>query len=300
MSTIATNVIQDAFGPLIKVFEAIMVFIHNNITGGSWGFAIIGLTLVVRVALVPLTVKQFESMAKLQQHAPEMKALQERYKDDKQRLNEEMMKFYRENKVNPFGSCLPLLLQLPVFLSLFYMLRSDLKQHICGAALHAHRIVTDHAIQATSCGSVKHGSGKFLFIPDVTTKSTGAVLVVLVVLYVGSQLVSSLLASVTADRNQRLMAIGLPFLFTIFIIQFPAGLLVYWITSNFWTIVQGYIVRRRMGQKGLGVRAAPAPAGAAALTKSTPSKSPAESPERRQTAPPRPPRKKKKRSGRRR
>src|SRR5437588_9740008 len=112
MPTISANVIQDAFGPLIKVFEAIMVFIHDHLVGGSWGLAIIGLTIVVRAVLVPLTVKQFQSMAKLQALAPQIKALQARYKEDRQRMNEEMMKLYRENHVNPFGSCLPLLLQL--------------------------------------------------------------------------------------------------------------------------------------------------------------------------------------------
>jgi YidC/Oxa1 family membrane protein insertase len=241
---VSANVIQDAFSPLISVFKAIMVFLHDNVTGGSWGLAIIGLTIVVRAALVPLTVKQFSSMAKLQALGPDIKALQARYKDDKQRLNEEMMKFYKENQVNPFGSCLPLVLQLPVFLSLFYMLRSDLKLQICGPALRAHNIVTDSMIQNTSCQSVHPGSGKFLFIPDVTASAHGGVLILLIVLYIGSQLVSSLMTTATVDRNQRLIALGLPFLFTIFILSFPAGLILYWITTNLWTVGQQYIVRR--------------------------------------------------------
>jgi YidC/Oxa1 family membrane protein insertase len=264
MPMILANVIQDAFGPLIKVFEAILVFIHSNITGGSWGLAIIGLTIVVRAALVPLTLKQFSSMAKLQALGPELKELQKRYKDDKQRLNEEMMKFYKQNEVNPFGSCLPLVMQLPVFLSLFYMLRVDLKQHICGPALKAAGITSQTAISKTSCGSISVNghllaahSGKFLFIPDITSQATGAVLVVLIVLYIGSQLVSSLLTTATVDRNQRMLMLGLPFVFSIFIARFPAGLLVYWITTNLWTVGQQYIVRKRAGP----IVAAPAPAG---------------------------------------
>jgi YidC/Oxa1 family membrane protein insertase len=245
MPTISANVIQDAFGPLIKVFETILVFIHAHITGGSWGLAIIGLTIVVRAALVPLTLKQFSSMAKLQALGPELKELQKRYKDDKQKLNEEMMKFYKANEVNPFGSCLPLVLQLPVFLSLFYMLRVDLKKHICGAALQAHHITTQTAIAKQSCGAIDPNSGKFLFIPDITTAASGAVLAVLIVLYVGSQLVSSLLTTATVDKNQRMLMLGLPFVFSIFIARFPAGLLVYWITTNLWTVGQQYIVRRR-------------------------------------------------------
>jgi YidC/Oxa1 family membrane protein insertase len=265
MPTIFANVIQDAFGPLISVFETILVFIHAHVTGGSWGLAIIGLTIVVRAALVPLTLKQFSSMAKLQALGPELKELQKRYKDDKQRLNEEMMKFYKENEVNPFGSCLPLVLQLPVFLSLFYMLRVDLKKHICGAALNAAGITSQTAITKTSCGSIKVGgkllaphSGKFLFIPDITSSASGIVLVVLIVLYIGSQLVSSLLTTATVDRNQRMMMLGLPFVFSIFIARFPAGLIVYWITTNIWTVGQQYVVRRRAGPIVAVAAAAPA------------------------------------------
>ena len=120
------NVVQ----PLIDVFDSILVFFHDSV-GFSWGFSIIALTIVVRAALIPLTLKQFKSMQALQRLAPDIKELQAKYKDDKQRLNQEMMKFYQENKVNPFGSCLPLVLQLPVFFSLFYMLRKDLKLDIC-------------------------------------------------------------------------------------------------------------------------------------------------------------------------
>src|ERR1700737_1498620 len=125
MPIIFANVIQDAFGPIITVCESIMVFIHDSILHGSWGLSIIGLTIVVRAVLVPLTVKQSKSMLKMQALVPEMQALKERYKDDKQRLNQETMKLYQERGVNPFASCLPLLLQLPVFFSLFYMLREQ-------------------------------------------------------------------------------------------------------------------------------------------------------------------------------
>ena len=113
---------------------------------------------VVRAALLPLTFKQFRSMQSLASHAPEMKKLQDRYKGDKERLNQEMMKFYRENKINPFASCLPLLAQLPVFLSLFYMLQDDLRFDICGQT-------------ENPCGP---GSRvEFLFITDLTDKVDG-------------------------------------------------------------------------------------------------------------------------------
>jgi YidC/Oxa1 family membrane protein insertase len=305
------NVIQEAFSPLISVFEWILVHIHDNVVGGSWGLAIVGLTILVRAVMVPLTVSQFRSMQRMQVLAPEIKALQEKYKDDKQRQQQEMMKFYQENKVNPFASCLPLALQLPVFISLFYMLRTDLKLDICGQALREHfhvasnSMISTKQLQDITCNQVAPHSAKFLFIPDITAKATGVVLVVLLVLYIGSQLASTLMMSATADKNQRRMMMALPLVFTLFIFSFPAGLLVYWITTNLWTMGQQYFVRRGVGPppapvskvagsdtaangKPGGSRASkgePALAGVGAGAPSTP---------------PPPPRKKKKRSGRRR
>src|SRR6058998_2133222 len=97
--------ISDVFAPLIAVFESILRFFHDNV-GLGWGMSIIVLTLIVRALLLPLTLRQFKSMQSLAAHQPELKRLQERYKGDKDRLNQEMMKFYRENKINPLASCL--------------------------------------------------------------------------------------------------------------------------------------------------------------------------------------------------
>jgi len=227
------NVLQ----PLIDFFEAILKLFHS--TGMGWGMSIVFLTIVVRAALMPLTLKQFKSMQNLARFQPEIKKLQERYKDDKERLNQEMMKFYRENKVNPFASCLPLAAQLPVFLSLFYMLKHDLRLDICPSV---NPPGTTHPVP---CGP--GGDAQFLFIPDLTGKATGGVLVTLIVLYVGSQLLSTILMSTATDKTQRMIFLALPFVFVVFVINFPAGLLVYWITTNFWTIVQQTIVRKRLG-----------------------------------------------------
>jgi len=234
--------------PLIDVFDSVLVFFHDTV-GLSWGFSIIALTIVVRTALIPLTLKQFRSMQALQRLSPEIKALQAKYKDDRQRLNQEMMKFYQENKVNPFGSCLPLVMQLPVFFSLFYMLRKDLKIDICGPEEHILKVAAEHGKTLTTigCDQVDPGSAGFLFINDLTAKATGATLIVLIVLYVGSQLASTLLMSTTTDKTQRMIFLALPFVFVTFVIQFPAGLLVYWITTNLWTIVQQAIIRKRLG-----------------------------------------------------
>jgi YidC/Oxa1 family membrane protein insertase len=283
---------------IVDVFEELLKAIHS--IGIGWGFSIIVMTIVIRIVLFPLTYKQFKSMRALQTLAPEMKKLQEKYKDDRQRLNQEMMKFYQENKVNPFGSCLPLLMQMPVFIALFYMLRKDLKVDICGpeSDIAAKAKELGKTITETGCDKVHSGSGEFLFIHDLTAPATGGVLIVLLVLYVGSQLLSSLLMSTTADRNQRMVMLALPFVFVLFVQGFPAGLLVYWITTNFWTVGQGWIMRRnapppptppaKEGAKparGKPPSAAPAAVAAAAGPGATP---------------PPPPRKKKKRSGRRR
>ena len=217
--------------PLIDFFEAILKFFHDNV-GLSWGFSIIVLTLLVRACLLPLTFRQYHSMQNLARLQPEMKKLQTKFKDDKERLNQEMMKFYRENKVNPLASCLPMVAQFPVFISLYYMLRIDLRLDICGQS-------------ANPCGSSPET--QFLFIPDITDKATGTTLIILIVLYVGSQLASSLLSMSSADRTQRMIFLALPFVFVTFVIRFPAGLLVYWITTNLWTVVQQLIIKKRLG-----------------------------------------------------
>lgn len=238
---------------LIDVFDAVLVFFHDHI-GLSWGMAIVALTITVRTLLLPLTLKQAKSMQRLAQLSPQIKALQARYKGDKQRMNEEMMKFYRENKVNPLSSCLPLVAQFPVFISLYYMLRTDLKHDIC-PGVGAYAASLHKSLSNVSCSQFydahphlpNAGSESFLFIPDLTASATGGVLVALIVLYVGSQLAATLLTPATVDRTQRSIMLALPFVFVIFIIQFPAGLIVYWITTNLWTIGQQYFVRRTVG-----------------------------------------------------
>src|SRR5689334_18152158 len=126
MKPVVANILQ----PLIDVFEEVLIFFHDSI-GLGWGTAIIALTITIRALLLPLTLKQVKSMQAMQRIAPHMKEVQAKYKDDKQRQNQEMMKLYQEHKVNPFASCLPLLAQIPVFISLFYMLRADLRHDIC-------------------------------------------------------------------------------------------------------------------------------------------------------------------------
>jgi YidC/Oxa1 family membrane protein insertase len=303
--------IANIFQPLIDALESVMLFFHDNI-GFGWGFSIIFLTIVVRAALIPLTFKQIRSMQAMQRVAPQLKELQAKYKDDKQRLQQETMKFYQENKINPFASCLPLALQMPVFISLFYMLRKDLRHDICPD------INPPSVSNPKPCGA--SDASQFFFIHDITNTAHGAVLVTLLVLYVGSQLLSSIFMSTTADRNQRLIMMGLPFFFVPFVIRFPAGLLVYWITTNLWTVGQGLVIRRLSphpvpvapGKDGGSSRGSPGGllgAGRAAMGLSNDRPEPSEERDengasadrpRATPTPPPPPRKKKKRSGRRR
>ena len=241
--------IANIFQPLIDVFETVLKFFHNSV-GVPWGWSIVLLTIVIRALLLPLTLKQFHSMQRLQRLQPELKAIQTKYKEDKQRQQQELMKFYKENQVNPLGSCLPLVAQLPVFISLFYMLRQSLRNDICPqtqlAYQTAHHLSTAHTIP---CGP--NNGASFLFIPDLTNRATGAVLVVLILLYVGTQLGSSLMmSSPTMDTTQRQIMLVMPLFFVIFIINFPAGVIVYWITTNTWTILQQYVVKRRLGPMG--------------------------------------------------
>lgn len=215
------NVLQ----PLIDVGNSVLKFFHDDV-GLSWGMAIIALTVVTRALLIPLTYKSLKGMRALQALQPQLKEIQAKYKNDRQRMQQEMMRFYQENKVNPFASCIPLLAQLPIFITLFFVLKEELPDDI--------------GCKAGECGS----EASFLFISDLTAKAAGAELIALLVLYVGTQLISGLVMSITADKSQRMIMFVLPFIFIPFVITFPAGLVLYWITTNVWTIGQQYTIQR--------------------------------------------------------
>ena len=215
-------VIANILQPLMDLNEAILKFWHDTV-GLGWGMSIIGLTIVIRLAILPLTFKQVRSMQEMQRFSPEIQRLRERYKDDKQRQNEELMKLYQEHQVNPLGSCLPLLLQLPFFFGLYSSLRSDEFQQDVG------------------------DDGQFLFIPDILEPLTGHTgpLIVMILMYVASQLGSSYVSSLSVqDKNQRRLLFIFPFVFVPIVISFEAGLLIYWITTNLFTIVQQLAVRK--------------------------------------------------------
>lgn len=249
-SFVVANMLQ----PLIDVFEALLKLLHSGI--GSWGLAIIGLTLVIRTLLLPLAIVQYRSMKGMAALGPKIKELQEKHKDDRAKLAEEQRKLMAESGVNPAAGCLPLLFQAPVFISLFYMLRKDLKVDICDPIGNGFAKSTADLVNIT-CEQVKPGSGQFWFIPDLTDKATGTVLIVLLIAYVGSQLLSTLLMPSTVTGIQRNIFYALPFIFVPFIIGFPAGLLVYWITTNLYTVFQQVVLRRIFGAPGVATDESP-------------------------------------------
>ena len=219
-----------AFPNPLKPIEDLLTWaleaIHSTL-GLPWAWAIIVLTLIVRVAIVPLTVKQIRSMQHLQAHAPELKALQQKYKHDRQRMNEEVMKFYRENKINPAASCFPILVQIPIFISLYYVLKDFEKEvfpQYPGSDLGWLHVVPNITANITD-----HWSGWLLLA-----------------IYVVSQVSSTFFMSSTMDPRQRWIFMALPVVFVLFIVNasFPVGLLLYWVTTNLWTVGQGIVTRR--------------------------------------------------------
>lgn len=210
--------------PLENVLTDLLKWLHGTV-GLSWAWSIVALTVLVRMLLVPITVRQIHSMQNLQAHAPEMKAIQQKWKHDKQRQNEELMAFYRENKINPAASCLPIVLQIPIFISLFYVLKGferEIFPHFPGSSL------------------------EWLGLVDITQPVKNGWGPLLIVIYVASQLSSSYFMSSTMQGAQRILLMVLPVVFIPFIIRFPAGLMIYWLTTNLWTTGQGLVTRRLM------------------------------------------------------
>ena len=210
--------------PIEHLLRDVLNWIHGTI-GLPWAWAIVALTILVRVVLVPLTVKQIHSMQSMQQHMHEMKAIQQKYKTDKKRQQEELMKFYRENQINPAASCLPLVAQLPVFFALYFVLREFSKHPPSGSLSWLHIVpnIADHANA--------HWSGYLLLV-----------------IYAASQVSSTYFMSATMDKTQRYLMMVLPIFFITFLLRFPMGLVIYWVTTNLWTVGQG-LVTRRLTQK---------------------------------------------------
>jgi len=217
----AAFLVFSILAPLENAVRWLLERLHYNV-GLTWAWAIVGTTLLVRIVLVPLTVRQIHSMQSLQKHAPEMKEIQRKYKGDRQKMNEEMMRFYRENHINPAASCFPLLAQAPVFISLYLVLKNFSKHVPPGSDL-----------------SWLH------FVPDITAKANSNWSgYVLLAVYAASQISSTYFMSAAMDKTQRRIMMVVPLIFITVIAHFPTGLVIYWVTTNLWTVGQGLITRR--------------------------------------------------------
>jgi YidC/Oxa1 family membrane protein insertase len=215
-------IVANVLAPLVDAEEWVLERLHG--VGLGWGLAIVGLTVLVRLGTVPLTVRQFRAQRELRRHMPELKRIQRRAGHDRERLQRETTQYYREHGINPLAAFAPLLVQIPIFISLYYLMRHDVKNGLFGDA-------------------------GFLFIPHLTQKPHGAVLAALLLTYLISQVVSSAIASRALQGGQRGLALALPLLFVGVVPRFPAGLAVYWVTTSLWTL----------GQQVVFWRAAPLP-----------------------------------------
>jgi YidC/Oxa1 family membrane protein insertase len=214
------SLLAGPLSPLENVLRHLLDFFHNSV-GLPWGWAVVALTILVRICLVPLVVRQIHSMQNLQAHAPQMKEIQRKYKGDRQKMNEELMKFYKDNNINPAASCLPLLAQFPIFISLFYVLR-QFANHPPGGDLSWLGVVPSIAAPV-----LDHWAGYLLLF-----------------IYAASQIASTYFMSATMDKTQRYIMMVLPIAFIPLIAHFPTGLVLYWMTTNLWTVGQGLVTRR--------------------------------------------------------
>jgi YidC/Oxa1 family membrane protein insertase len=212
--------------PLENILRHALDWLHGTV-GLPWAWSIVALTILVRIALVPLAVRQIHSMQAMQAHMPEMKAIQQKYKADKKRQQEELMNFYRENKINPAAPCLPILFQIPVFFALYLVLRHFSKHPPSGSLSWLH-IVPNIAAHASS-----HWSGYLLLV-----------------IYAASQISSTYFMSATMEKSQRYLMMVLPVFFITFLLRFPMGLVLYWVTTNLWTVGQGLVTRRLAPKPG--------------------------------------------------
>lgn len=205
--------------PLFKLLTLIQSIVDN------WGLAIIGVTLVVKAILYPLTKAQYTSMAKMRMLQPKLQEMRERFGDDRQRMSQEMMKLYKEEKVNPLGGCLPLLIQMPIFIALYWTFMEAVE--------------------------LRHAPF-FGWIQDLSAQDPYYILPLLMG---GSMfLLQKMSPTPVADPMQQKVMNFMPVIFTVFFLWFPAGLVLYWLVSNCITIVQQQLIYRGLEKKGLHSR----------------------------------------------
>ena len=208
-----TDFLGRVFAPLIDLIGGVLEFFYS--LGAPWWLSIAILTVIVRSLLFPLTVRQVKSMRAMQDLKPDMDKIRAQYKDNRQKQQEEIMKLYQERQINPFGSCFPLLVQMPIFITMFYVIRS---------------FGTTHE---------SFTSGGLLWFQNLSVHDPYYVLPVISAV---TMLAASEITSKSVDPQQRWMMRILPVVFTVFLLNFPAGLFMYWIPSNLVTLVQNYLI----------------------------------------------------------
>jgi YidC/Oxa1 family membrane protein insertase len=260
------------FDPIYNFFGAILAFFYSIIP--NLGVSIILLTVLVMLVMFPLTAKQAKSMLAMQRAQPEIKKLQAKYKHDRAKLNEEMMKFYQENKINPLAGCLPLLVQMPVFLALYRVMRDPYKHIPKSSDLYAF-FCTPHTgpksgqLQLVRCNVPKWdlpNPTHFLGM-DLSQHATGVtggfldalpyfILVGLVILTGFLQARQSRRNAPNMNTQMAMITSVLPIAFGLFSLQFPAGLVLYFLISNLWRLGQQELIMRKITRPGQAAIAA--------------------------------------------
>jgi YidC/Oxa1 family membrane protein insertase len=249
--------------PIYNFFGAILAFFYGLVP--NLGIAIILLTVAVMLALFPLTAKQAKAMLNMQRAQPEIKRIQQKYKNDKQKQNEEVMKFYQENKINPLAGCLPLLVQMPIFLSLFNVMRNPYKYVPSGSELYAAFCTPSGAAKAVSeaaCSKPPLPNHLEFLGMDLSQNATGVTGGFLVALpyfvLVGLVIATGFLQARQSQRNapnmnaqMALVTKILPIGFGLFSLQFPAGRVLYYFVSNLWRLGQQELIMRKITRPGM-------------------------------------------------
>jgi len=244
--------------PLYRAVAWILVQIHSGLTflgldpdsGWAWGGSIVLLTVLMRILIFPLFVKQIQSSRKLQALNPEIQKLRKKYKNDKQRLNQEMMKLYQENGANPVAGCLPLLIQFPIFISLFQVLN---KMANAKEGNGSHGISAD-LVHSANNASIFGASISDSFLKSWGESTSGVVVCAIAVIISSTTTFLTMRASMARQpamdpdnpmaTAQKLMVWMAP-IFGLFGLGFPLGVLLYWVTSNTWTLAQSHYIYKR-------------------------------------------------------
>ena len=222
--------------------------------GAYWSLSIIGLVVVIRIMLIPLFVRQIKAQRNMQMLQPKVREIQKKYKGDRERLQQETMKLYKETGTNPFASCLPIILQAPFLFALFRVL-DGIAKDIPRGAFTTHPAMFESAGAATIFGAPL--SASFLDAPNVQTKIIAIVMVVLMTLttfLTQRQIMRKNMPKEALEgpfaQQQKILLYVLPLVFAISGVYFPLGVVLYWLTSNIWTMSQQFYVIRRMPAPG--------------------------------------------------